>query len=58
MRQSLASSMAARGDVALEVLELRLEALEEGEGVGGAPAKPGEHLAVVAAGGLAWRRPS
>ena len=53
VRQSLASSMAERSQVALVFLELGLEALEQREGVGGAAGEAGEDLVVVQAAHLA-----
>ena len=53
MRQSLASSIAERTQVALVLLELGLEALEQGEGVGGRAGEAGQHLVVVQAAHLA-----
>ena len=47
VRQSLASSTAAREQVPSEVLELAFESLKQGEGVGGGAGEPGDHLAVV-----------
>ena len=47
VRQSLVSSMAARSQVALVLLELGLEALEQREGVGRGAGKAGQHLVAV-----------
>ena len=47
VRQSLASSTAARGEVAAVLLQLGLEALEQREGVGGGAGEAGQHAAVV-----------
>ena len=54
-RQSFASSTAERARLALVLLELRLEALEQRERVGGRPGKAGEHAIVVEPAHLARR---
>ena len=58
VRQSLASSTAARGEVAAVLLELRLEPLEEREGVGGGAREAGQDPVVVASGAPCARCPS
>ena len=42
----MASSVAARGTLRGKVLELGLEPLEQGEGIGAAAGEAGDHLAV------------
>ena len=47
MRQSLASSTQARSSWPRILLELALEPLEQGEGIGGGAGKPGDHAAIA-----------